>query len=661
MRFALPLLLLACGKPETDEDGDGFSAPADCDDHDHLVHPEAIEQCDELDNDCDDEIDEGLSHAFWVDADDDGFGGSTSDLSCSLRPGLVEQQGDCDDSNADVHPGAEELCNGIDDDCDGENPQAVTWYADADDDGFGDPEASMSTCEDSPDGHVLDNTDCDDGNELANPDENELCSNDFDDDCDGITADGTDPDGDGFLHEGCPDGLDCNDDDPGIHPDAFDVCANGVDEDCSGADAFCGFDGEFDLADAGAILTTETPKAAAGSLLGVGDMNGDGLDDVLAAAVGINGGFFVAGPIAGTTTFEAVGHELSGVEVVGAGQSIGVGDADGDGLDDAAFGAPYGDLTGQFVVYGPITADVDLDTESDASLLGTPGTFSGHGSDLADIDGDGIADGIVGSFAEDASAGTLYVEYGPLTGNVDLSGEADASIDSAVAESVNGRVIHAGIDLDGDGIGDLAANSIGESKAAGWFAGGVFVVSGPVSISTLEDAVFVAGPMAYAYAGESFALGDYDGDGMGDIAAWCSGGFHTGGGVNVMSGPLKADANFADAGVILESDSAEDFVGKGIGSGDFDLDGINELLIGAPGDDEASLEAGATYLVADPPSGTSEIDDVAQAVFLGATTGDESGMATATAQLDGIEYAEMVLGGPGMAEGGGLSVVFAEF
>jgi hypothetical protein len=53
---------------------------------------------------------------------------------------------------------------------------------------------------------VLDDTDCDDANELANPDEDELCSNDFDDDCASVTADGTDPDRDGFLNLDCPDG-----------------------------------------------------------------------------------------------------------------------------------------------------------------------------------------------------------------------------------------------------------------------------------------------------------------------------------------------------------------------------------------------------------------------------------------------------------------------
>ena len=660
MRFAIPFLLLGCGKGETDADGDGYPTPQDCDDHNNLVHPQGIEQCDELDNDCDNDVDEGLSHAFWVDADGDGYGGATSDLACSLRPGLVEEQGDCDDSNADVHPGAKELCNGIDDDCDDVNPASVTWYTDADGDGFGNPEASMSTCEDDPDGYVLDNTDCDDDNELANPDEYELCTNDFDDDCDGLTADGSDPDGDGHLNLECPDGDDCDDDDPDIHPGAVDACENGVDEDCSGRDRYCGFDGEFDLAVADAILTSDVKKSDAGRLVGVGDMNGDGLEDVLVAAMNISGGFVVAGPISGTTTFEAVGHTLSGTDVAGAGRSIGVGDANGDGLDDVAFGAPDGDPSGQFIVYGPIATDVDLDSASDVFLVGEPGTFAGYGSDLADIDGDGIADSIVSSSAEDGSAGSIYVEYGPLLGSIDLLSDADATVDSTVKDFIAGRVIHAGVDLDGDGIGDVVTSLL-EVGVHTFDSGGLYVISGPVSVSTLDDAVFLEGPStSYDAAGQAFALGDYDGDGVGDLAAWCPS-FHAGRGVYVMNGPMKADGSLDDAATILESDSDEDFVGMGIGAGDFDLDGIDDLLVGSPGDDDASLEAGATYLVSNPPTGSSEVDDIAQAVFLGGSSGDASGMATATAILDGTDYAEIVIGGPGMANGGGLSVVYAVF
>jgi hypothetical protein len=388
-------------------------------------------------------------------------------------------------------------------------------------------------------------------------------------------------------------------------------------------------------------------------------MNGDGLDDVLVAALNINGGFFVAGPIMGTTTFEAVGHTLSGVDIAGAGQSIGVGDVDGDGLDDVAFGAPYGDPTGQFVVYGPIVAAVDLDTASDVSLLGEPGTFSGYGSDLADVDGDGIADSIVSASADDGSAGSIYVEYGPLTANVDLLSDADVTVDSTIEDFIAGRVIHGGVDLDGDGIGDMVTSLL-EVGLHTFDSGGLYVVSGPVSVSTLEDAVFLEGPStSFDAAGQAFALGDYDGDGVGDLAAWCPS-FHAGRGVYVMRGPLKADGSLDDAETILESDSDEDYVGMGIGAGDFDLDGIDELLVGSPGDDEASLEAGATYLVPSPPDGTSDIEDVAQAVFLGGASGDASGMSTATAVFDGVDYAEIVIGAPGLAGRGGLSVMYAE-
>ncbi len=108
-----------------DVDGDGFSVPqGDCDDQDPAVHPDAEEICDEIDNDCDGEIDTDSEAAqvWYIDGDMDGFGEErTSQVSCEdlTEEGWVITSSDCDDEEPDIHPGAEDLCDGLDNDCDG--------------------------------------------------------------------------------------------------------------------------------------------------------------------------------------------------------------------------------------------------------------------------------------------------------------------------------------------------------------------------------------------------------------------------------------------------------------------------------------------------------------------------------------------------------------
>ena len=138
--------------PDDDEDGYGdaggtatndCTAPdggvaddTDCDDGDATIYPGADELCDDLDNDCDGEADEGLETAsYYVDADGDGYGDEEGAefISCEALSGFVTDNSDCDDENADVNVEAEEVCDGIDTDCDGELYGPQDWEVD---DGF---------------------------------------------------------------------------------------------------------------------------------------------------------------------------------------------------------------------------------------------------------------------------------------------------------------------------------------------------------------------------------------------------------------------------------------------------------------------------------------------------------------------------------------------
>jgi PKD repeat protein len=91
----------------------------DCDDSNNLIKPTSFEICNNLDDDCDQLIDEGIGTLFFADSDGDGFGNpSSSVLSCIAPIGYVAVSGDCNDNNSSVKPGAIEICNGINDDCD---------------------------------------------------------------------------------------------------------------------------------------------------------------------------------------------------------------------------------------------------------------------------------------------------------------------------------------------------------------------------------------------------------------------------------------------------------------------------------------------------------------------------------------------------------------
>ena len=210
----------------TDNDGDkyyiegGVCGEPDCDDNNYYINPGAIEICyDNIDNNCNGQIDEGCNEPTCTDTDGDGYfveGGACGEV-------------DCNDNNANINPGAVEVCDGIDNDCDGVVDEGCNEpiCTDADADGY------------FVEGGACGEPDCDDNNYYINPGVEEICDG-IDNNCNGQIDEGcnepicTDADVDGYSVEGGECGeIDCNDNNANINPGAIEVC-DGIDNNCDG-------------------------------------------------------------------------------------------------------------------------------------------------------------------------------------------------------------------------------------------------------------------------------------------------------------------------------------------------------------------------------------------------------------------------------------------
>ncbi len=441
------------GASDHDADGDGFDADDDCDDDDAAVNPDADELCDGIDNDCDEDTDEDDAtdaSTWYIDYDGDGYGSDAyTSTACSEPSGWTSDASDCDDSDDDTWPGADETCDGEDDDCDElvdeDATDAGTWYADTDGDGYGDPASSASGC-DAASGYVDNSADCDDGDDAAWSDAEELCDgvdNDCDGDIDGDAVDAhtwyadTDGDGDGDAGvsvESCeePSGYvdnaqDCDDTSALATSGATEVC-DGVDNDCDGgvdldaSDAetwYIDYDGDGYGYGASAY-TTESCTEPSGYV----DNDGD-CDDTSAAA-----------SPAGSEVCDGLDNDCNGSVDVGASDATTwYADGDGDG---------YGDPDASSEGCDPASDEVGDATDCDDGDGGVnPGAeeswYDGVDQDCDGNDDDQDGDG----FASDA-----------VEGGDDCDDEDDAVSPDAVESWYDGVDADCAGDSDYDADGD---------------------------------------------------------------------------------------------------------------------------------------------------------------------------------------------------------------
>jgi hypothetical protein len=702
------LLLVACetNAPEkgagVDVDGDGHLADDDCDDNNAQINPSMPELCDGLDNDCNELVDDSPVEGLWVfeDADGDGFGAGAGRAACGLPAGTSLKDGDCDDGDAERAPGLDERCDGLDNDCnervDDDALDADPYAADLDGDGWGDGGVAW-LC--APIEGLAPYGDCDDADPLSAPDGVELCDG-LDNDCDGALdedpLDGqsweADLDGDGWgagaavIACEAPSGFgapgDCDDGDGAVSPSADELC-DGVDQDCDGDIDESSWDAPVWALDldgdgfgdpAWAVTRCDGPTGyvpdaqdcddgdPAVNPLGA-EICGDGRDGDCDGRAGPS-----CGPGGDGVVNEATAQLIGAAAGDAAGYAVSfAGDLDGDGLQELLIGAPSVTVStrGDGVVYlvlgaslgGPLSL-----ADADAALIGE-GRNAAAGTAVApagDWDGDGVLDLWVGASTDGrggASAGVVSLVSGASRGAVDL-GDAPFTVLGDDQEAYLGGALTR-LDLNGDGAWELGAGAIGDDRG-GDGAGAVFLVLGPTSgglsgtLSADEADLILIGESAEDRAGAALtSAGDVDGDGLDDllVGAWGNdtAGLNAGAAyllLGASAGVGTLDLSAADA--IFLGESVEDYAGfavagGGDSGGDSDGDGYADLLIGARSSDRGGLDAGATYWLRGPKTGTSSLY-AADAILIGEAAQDYAGYSLAAGDVNGDGLADAVVG-----------------
>jgi hypothetical protein len=360
------------------------------------------------------------------------------------------------------------------------------------------------------------------------------------------------------------------------------------------------------------------------------------------------------------------------------------GDINGDGQADQAIGEPgdadfagavhvlYGTDTGLVADASGTALNDQLFTQATPGVPGTreDGDVFGTGTLLADVNGDNCTDLVVSAPGENSFA----VLYGSPSGvtttgaqsftESGLFGTGDAS-----HAAFFGAPIVSG-DFNDDGTADLAMGATGDVIGTGWEHGSVAVIYGaagglntgatPARLITQETSGVSGTSENGDLFGDALAAGDFDGNGVADLAVGVPGENNGRGIVQVLPGTAGTGLGAVNASTYSQDTAGvpgvaenDDQFGFAVAAGDATGDGRADLAIGAIG------ENGARGAVSFLPGSASGLTGTGSQIWSQNSTGvegiagadDDFGFSLVMAPLDNGPLADLAIGVPGDAIG----------
>ncbi|SFE13129.1 integrin alpha [Nitrosomonas sp. Nm166] len=413
------------------------------------------------------------------------------------------------------------------------------------------------------------------------------------------------------------------------------------------------------------------------SVSDMGDVNGDGFDDVIVGAPESSFSYVVfgkAGGFSATLNLSSLdgsnGFRLDGVTAFDrSGFSVSdVGDVNGDGFDDVIVGAPgysssnpYGGGTysssSSYVVLGKASgfdATLELSSLDGSNGFRLDGVAGGDSSGASvssagDVNGDGFDDVIVGAFGADPNgdrSGSSYVVFGKAGGfdaAMDLSsldGSNGFRLDGVDERDYSGFSVSSAGDVNGDGFDDVIVGATGANSSYVVF-GKSTGFDATLNLSSLDG----SNGFCLDGAGRVSTAGDVNGDGFDDVIVGAPDVdssyviFGKVAGFSATLDLLKLDSN---SGLRLDGGTAYDRSGFSVsGGGDVNGDGFDDLIVGAPDADPNGYGSGSSYVL----FGSSHFDGTV--TYVGTLEDDILTGTSADERFEGGDGNDTLIGGGG--------------